>query len=62
MAWNSVKEGMPTPGEPVLVLGLMTDVYVYGYDGHNLWRPADKNQLNRLTVTHWMPLPRPPEE
>ena len=61
--WVSVEERLPDTGVPVLVAG---GVAYRDHDGD--WRTLmephrdrESARLIRWTVTHWMPLPEPPE-
>lgn len=57
-AWIKCSERMPEPYEYVLV----TDghsVEVMWWDRDGFWRPA--KSLYPGDITHWMPLPEPPE-
>jgi hypothetical protein len=52
--WRSVEDELPPNGDNVLVVDELFEPYVaYYFDG------AWYDNLNK--VTHWMPLPEPPE-
>lgn len=64
--WISVKDGLPgTGGDNVLVTN-GSDIEIafwFNYFELNVW--SFSNELARYgfgLVTHWMPLPEPPEE
>lgn len=70
--WISIEDRLPEADQNVL---LYVDYSVYetitmfvGHllerDGHHHWAPYDWNGLgfNFDDITHWMPLPEPPEE
>lgn len=67
--WVPVSEGLPEIDRPVLVQDADKDNYVAFYNGVN-WlldaaiRPEYSviQELLWFPVTHWMPLPQPPEE
>lgn len=60
--WVSVKERLPEPGERVLATdgGFVGEGYVSHY---NKWCRSNgmKWDMFRTEVTHWMPLPAPPD-
>lgn len=61
--WIPVTELLPKPGEESLVLvsksGMEVALYEEGFYGEAEWFTT----LGKLEgVTHWMPLPEPPEE
>lgn len=61
--WISVKERLPDRFEYVLVYckGLRRDIFVsYGYRYDDTGWYVDG--IYTTVVTHWMPLPEPPEE
>lgn len=65
--WISVKERLPEQNQRVLVCGVRGGVQICRY-----WENRDyggglqfmffTNKQKSITVTHWMPLPEPPEE
>lgn len=61
--WISVKERLPKIGEEVLACyGLRTVMSVavhIGFDGVAWFRSVDSG--GKMIVSHWMPLPEPPE-
>ena len=58
--WISVEERLPPDGKAVLVVLRNNDMKVQwveiGIRWHGQW-----NDVERFIVTHWMPLPEPPE-
>ena len=63
--WISVKDRLPEDGQKVLVCGTRKGMQVgvfrglmHPFDAMGWWWKKD----TRLDVTHWMPLPEPPEE
>lgn len=56
--WISVKERLPERNTAVIVAVDDGHVFqtLYAYDGWDLWEGCTCN------VTHWMPMPLPPEE
>lgn len=66
--WVSVSERLPEENKPVLI---NVKCYVYpkiGWHCHNIhipqWSTADDlyfHDVSYAEVTHWMPLPQPPE-
>ena len=70
--WISVKDKLPPHNHDVLVyrpdmaMKILVDNY-YGYYGeddaewHEGWAKYGKDIHNNPLITHWMPLPRPPE-
>jgi len=59
--WISVKDKLPKPSTEVLIF--IYDILALGYmesDGE-WWNDADEKEHSE-SVTHWMPLPEPPEE
>lgn len=64
--WIKCSEQMPPLGELVLVVASVPGTMLrnlYEWDG-NVWRDfaGRLNPLGRDLVSHWMPLPNPPEE
>lgn len=70
MRWISVKDRLPEPGSYVLVFTDDRDTYtalyyVCGYENHGHWMVIDRpSRFYKIAhkVTHWMPLPKPPED
>lgn len=64
--WISVDDALPKNDDRVLVCGVRNGITVCrywensGYGGH-LQYMFFTNKQNPITVTHWMPLPKPPE-
>ena len=56
--WRSVKEGFPEVGLYVLICRRRSAAQIAHWTGE-YWRTWYDNSC--LTVTHWMPLPEPPE-
>ena len=69
--WIYVTERLPEEGVPVLINYIGTDGEVYA-DGVAVWTEcgcfwwegslADCEEDVAVPITHWMPLPEPPEE
>ncbi len=64
--WIKCSERMPDPGQPVLVvssIGCAVQNNVYEWDGET-WCDfqADYGELSMGVFSHWMPLPKPPQE
>lgn len=76
--WVSVEDRMPDPGEEVLVFAVSNDGYrsatiekaEWGYTMRHLnkfstyvdWKSPWPYFFKNYTITHWMPLPDPPQE
>lgn len=68
--WISVKDRLPEPFESVLILVSIVDAPTYvtigGYDRQEkIWQSftsADTQLCDGEFVTHWKPLPAPPDE
>lgn len=72
--WISVKERLPGRFETALIVIASTNGYgeptsfvsIGGYDHQwdawEVYTSPDKQLCRGETVTHWMPLPEPPEE
>ena len=67
--WISVEERLPEIKEPVLAMVHWDDfgdtMMCYGCRYKTrwyLWNCVEGELLKNFTVTHWMPLPEPPEE
>jgi hypothetical protein len=64
MSWTSVKDGLPEKGQHVLVyFSNEAEAYmdVWLYDGVNQYFRGRPSKYPRQDVTHWQPLPAPPE-
>ena len=65
MEWISVKDRLPKDDEDVLVIDdtgrMAVSCYFFSSYGSWLWENRD-DQVLLGEVTHWMPLPNPPEE
>lgn len=62
MTWINVKDRLPVEGKWVL-LGSSTHEFVdTGIYFEGKFVNPDLDYLHRPTVTHWMPLPKAPEE
>lgn len=72
MEWINVKDRLPPYNKPVLVYRptLAIKVYVATYEGfygddddewYEHWDAHGMNARGKIVVTHWMPLPGPPE-
>ena len=57
--WISVKERLPEKNVPVLVWEKQGFAYVDRLEAECAWQIAS---TRHAIVTHWMPLPEPPEE
>ncbi len=63
MEWISVKDRMPEKDKPVLTFdGTYFEVLEYWYDEDlkKIWMNPPNGPTD--SVTHWMELPKPPEE
>lgn len=67
--WISVEESLPEDYVPVLVCAkhilwqrnvVLVDHIISYTDGHKTWADTDKTW--KYFVTHWMPIPEPPNE
>jgi hypothetical protein len=60
--WISVKERLPEPGPYVLICLCGHSVFVgrYSLHKHPKWQMGLETK-SIMGVTHWMPLPGPPE-
>lgn len=61
--WISVEDRYPNDGDSVLTIdseGVM-EVYQYDIDWPNCFVKWD-GIVKIFNITHWMPLPKPPEE
>ena len=66
MEWISVKDRLPEEGVPVLVTGVVKKgdhpyLVDYIYKDDWFWWPMNYNRTRGFVITHWMPLPAPPE-
>lgn len=59
--WLPVEDALPEYGEYVLFIRKNCEVYVGYYDEKNTWN-TDYQWFCGENVTHWMPLPEPPEK
>lgn len=59
--WIPVEDALPEYGEYVLFIRKNREVYVGYYDEKNTWN-TDYQWFCGENVTHWMPLPEPPEK
>ena len=62
--WISVKDGLPEFGDTIVIrFGDKTDIATY-WRGEVCphWRGQWYGTIDLGSVTHWMPLPEPPEE
>ena len=63
MDWISVKDRLPENADRVLVSqGEVDDVEIAYYFHGFGWKMLDSEWHNIYGVTHWMPLPKPPED
>lgn len=68
--WISVEERLPKAGKAVLILARWGNagMIIPGWVGHFKTREGETgwvsphDSLDGKTITHWMPLPEPPEE
>lgn len=69
--WISVEERLPEEDEDVLVFAIgdlcaVIAITSYSHNLHGLridgWRPPWEYFRHNYKITHWMPLPEPPEE
>ena len=59
--WTPVKDALPEDGQPCLVYTRQRERFALVYQ----WEDCDECEINSFDtfdVTHWMPLPEPPEE
>lgn len=59
--WIPVTERLPDIGKDVLCFCRANIFFVLGWDGYHWHEGADRYYMSSF-VTHWMPLPRTPEE
>jgi Protein of unknown function (DUF551) len=69
MKWISVKDRLPKESLEDFILFTDGKVVLFGsyFDGNSyedecLWKPAIGWIHKNADITHWMPLPEPPEE
>jgi hypothetical protein len=64
--WISVKDRLPTQNGPILMWsGRLEDVSTCVAAGYELWNWSTEyspHDYRLFEITHWMPLPKPPEE
>ena len=62
--WIPCSERMPEAGTPVLIYACKHRVTAYYDNCKNLFRLTENDNLYYIAeyVTHWMPLPEPPEK
>ena len=65
MEWISIKDNVPKKHDTVLTYGspenLGVGITICSYaDG--VFRHWESDKENKHTITHWMPLPKPPEQ
>lgn len=64
MEWISVKDKLPEKEKNVLYCDIETEIYlgmlIDGMDKEIYWSHYD--YLEDHDITHWMPLPNPPEK
>lgn len=59
--WISVKERLPENDDRMLTVGKRGGIQICRYSkGTKMW--WTKGNASVATVTHWMPLPKPPKE
>jgi hypothetical protein len=59
--WIAVSERLPEPNEPVLIYTEMLGRHVASVDEEGEWFCDYGGEWLFPDVTHWMPLPEPPE-
>lgn len=67
MNWISVNDRLPEEGEEVLVVLKSDRVFYYIAEltinaPYPFWWSQDRGLFTLDEITHWMPLPEPPEE
>lgn len=64
MKWISVKDKLPELGEKVLVYTTGNNMYTGWINSENTFTVVSGSHgfVDSYTVTHWMPLPEPPQE
>ena len=64
--WISMKKKRPAVGDHVIATGIIhvqrTSAGVAKYQGRKGWLSTDGALKASAKITHWMPLPDPPEE
>ena len=58
--WISVKDRLPETRNPVLVTNEYGDFYLANCSS-GIWTEHFREKANFISVTHWMPIPEPPE-
>ena len=58
--WISVKDRLPETRNPVLVTNEYGDFYLANCS-NGIWTEHSREKANFISVTHWMPIPEPPE-
>jgi len=61
MKWISVKERLPDKMGGYIVVNAKYGVVKHGYWHHGVQRFTTYNDDELTDITHWMPLPDPPE-
>lgn len=62
MNWISVEKELPTDGKDVMTWGLC-GLTLARYDAKNeVWRNSFTANFVRWPITHWQPLPPPPND
>lgn len=65
MEWISVEDRLPNPDVKVLVFSkgeIYTDVMRYGEGVGDYWFDLEHMSRGAVNVTHWSPLPEPPQD
>lgn len=66
--WISVKDRLPEDNERVLAIGIGTHAIPCKFRDNKFYRDVDLFSDDRIvtayytTITHWMPLPKPPQQ
>ncbi|MBB7334239.1 DUF551 domain-containing protein, partial [Escherichia coli] len=61
--WISCSERMPDDGQEVVVQTHSGWRYIAFYESHSgLFYDSPEGDVEYVLVTHWMPLPEPPQE
>lgn len=70
MEWISVNDQLPEIGNECLIINMFGGQSIarftnrnitYGYHYKTAWFVKGSRQLSKKTITHWMPLPKPPK-
>ncbi|EQA7149584.1 DUF551 domain-containing protein, partial [Escherichia coli] len=62
-SWISCSERMPDDGQEVVVQTHSGWRYIAFYESHSgLFYDSPEGDVEYVLVTHWMPLPEPPQE